>query len=81
MLQSLRDSLVTRIEARAAARRTATTSSCVEIREMLTDELEERLRKHWPRKGRTQVISILFARLCRCGIDTSVCLERESHAG
>eukprot|EP00941_MAST-03F_sp_MAST-3F-sp1_P006034 g6034.t1 len=30
-------------------------TQCEERQEDLTDELEERLRKHWPRKGRTEV--------------------------
>ncbi|CAM9524177.1 unnamed protein product, partial [Sphacelaria rigidula] len=55
MLHSLRDDLVTRVEARARARQVETTTVCAETQEILTEELEERLRKHWPRKGRTEV--------------------------
>lgn len=55
MFSSLRDELVGRMEAKAAAREAATESACLEVQEALTEELEERLRKHWPRKGRTEV--------------------------
>lgn len=60
MLHSLRDDLVTRVEARARARQVETTTVCAETQEILTEELEERLRKHWPRKGRTEVFTNIF---------------------
>lgn len=55
MFSSLRDDLMARTEAKAAAREAAAKKACVEAQEALTEELEERLRKHWPRKGRTEV--------------------------
>ena len=47
---------MTRTERRSAARKAAAEAACQEAQEILTEELEERLRKHWPRKGRTEVI-------------------------
>eukprot|EP00903_Cladosiphon_okamuranus_P015016 g13894.t1 len=55
MFSSLRDELVGRMEKKAAAREVAAEIACLEAQEALTEELEERLRKHWPRKGRTEV--------------------------
>ncbi|CAN0397700.1 unnamed protein product, partial [Laminaria digitata] len=55
MLASLRDDLMTRTEGKSSARRAAAQAACQEAQEILTEELEERLRKHWPRKGRTEV--------------------------
>ncbi|CAN0359044.1 unnamed protein product [Ectocarpus sp. 12 AP-2014] len=55
LLSSLRDDLVSRTETRAAVRVAAAESACLEAQECLSEELEERLRKHWPRKGRTEV--------------------------
>lgn len=55
LFSSLRDDLVARAEVMAEARGAAADSACVEAQEALTEELEERLRKHWPRKGRTEV--------------------------
>ncbi|CBJ30237.1 conserved unknown protein [Ectocarpus siliculosus] len=55
LLSSLRDDLVSRTETRAAVRVAAAESACLEAQEYLSEELEERLRKHWPRKGRTEV--------------------------
>lgn len=60
MLHSLRDDLIARVEARARTRQVETTTACAETQEILTEELEERLRKHWPRKGRTEVITNVF---------------------
>lgn len=56
MLRLLRDDLISRIENRAAARKMSASAACTEAQESLTVELEERLRKHWPRKGRTEVL-------------------------
>lgn len=55
MLRLLRDDLIARIERRAAARKLSAGAACTEDQESLTVELEERLRRHWPRKGRTEV--------------------------
>lgn len=55
LLSSLRDDLVSRTETRTAVRVAAAESACLEVQEYLAEELEERLRKHWPRKGRTEV--------------------------
>ncbi|CAM9400850.1 unnamed protein product [Ectocarpus fasciculatus] len=55
MFSLLRDDLVSRTETRAAVRVAAAESACLEAQEYLAEELEERLRKHWPRKGRTEV--------------------------
>lgn len=55
LFSSLRDDLMARTEAKAATRGAAANSDCLEAQEALTEELEERLRKHWPRKGRTEV--------------------------
>lgn len=55
MVRSLRDDLMARTEARAAARGASAEAACGDAQEALTEELEERLRKHWPRKGRTEV--------------------------
>lgn len=57
MLESLRDDVIQRIETRAAERAASAQAACSDIQEALTEKLEERLRKHWPRKGRTEVIS------------------------
>lgn len=59
MFSSLRDELVGRMETKAAAREAAAEIACLEAQETLTEELEERLRKHWPRKGRTEVRALL----------------------
>lgn len=56
MLRLLRDDLISRIERRAVARKLSAGEACTEAQESLTVELEERLRKHWPRKGRTEVL-------------------------
>ena len=65
MIASLRDDLVTRTEIKSAARRAAAEAACQEAQEILTEELEERLRKHWPRKGRTEVnCDNLFTSAC-----------------
>lgn len=55
LFSSLRDDLMARTEAKAATRAATAESDCLEAQETLTEELEERLRKHWPRKGRTEV--------------------------
>eukprot|EP00904_Undaria_pinnatifida_P004042 jgi/Undpi1/13639/HiC_scaffold_9.g03293.m1 len=55
MIAALRDDLMTRTERRSAARKAAAEAACQEAQEILTEELEERLRKHWPRKGRTEL--------------------------
>lgn len=59
MVFSLRDDLVSRTEARSAARGADAEATCLDTQEILTEELEERLRKHWPRKGRTEVDTVV----------------------
>lgn len=87
MFSSLRDELMGRMEAKAAAREATAESACLEAQETLTEELEERLRKHWPRKGRMEVSSVCVAAgrgasysrafpLVECSVDRSVCLAR-----
>ncbi|CAM9618005.1 unnamed protein product [Scytosiphon promiscuus] len=57
LFSSLRDDLVARAEIMAETRGAEADSACLEAQDALTEELEERLRKHWPRKGRTEVKS------------------------
>jgi hypothetical protein len=52
---TLRESLFGVMEDDSQKRRKVTDDLCEERKEDLTEELEERLRLHWPRKGRTEV--------------------------
>ena len=76
MIASLRDDLVARTEIRSSARRAAAQAACQEAQEILTEEPEERLRKHWPRMGRTEVgrLRRLFS-LCACPLPSLVCFD------
>lgn len=64
MFSLLRDDLVSRTETRAAVRVAAAEGACLEAQEYLAEELEERLRKHWPRKGRTEVRRCVLPNSC-----------------
>ncbi|CAM9450007.1 unnamed protein product, partial [Choristocarpus tenellus] len=55
MLSSLRVDVVSRMEASSWSRNETVSAACLDSQTFLTEELEERLRKHWPRKGRTEV--------------------------
>lgn len=55
MLASLRDSLLLAAEDATQLRETKAGELCEARTDFLTEELEERLRMHWPRKGRTEV--------------------------
>ncbi|GMI03755.1 hypothetical protein TrRE_jg12660 [Triparma retinervis] len=52
---AIRESLISVMEEESQNRRKVTDDLCEERKEDLTEELEERLRLHWPRKGRTEV--------------------------
>ncbi|GMH74178.1 hypothetical protein TL16_g06393 [Triparma laevis f. inornata] len=54
-VESLRESLLGVMEGQSQKRRVKNDDLCEERKEDLTEELEERLRLHWPRKGRTEV--------------------------
>jgi len=56
-ISSLKDSLLSNMEVDSAARKKKMDDLNDERAEDLTEELEERLRLHWPRKGRTEVKS------------------------
>jgi hypothetical protein len=57
MLTSLRDSVILAAEDDTQVRETKAHDLCEARTDFLTEELEERLRMHWPRKGRTEVRS------------------------
>ncbi|GMI11443.1 hypothetical protein TrVE_jg944 [Triparma verrucosa] len=54
-VEGLRESLLGVMEDESQKRRKVNDDLCEERKEDLTEELEERLRLHWPRKGRTEV--------------------------
>lgn len=68
MLRSLRDDLIKAMERGAEEREELARAACSGIQASLTEELEERLRKHWPRKGRTEVTA--GGESGRCGVGT-----------
>ena len=55
LLDKLRASVVDDMETRAAARKVKIQTLTDERLTSYTEELEERLRTHWPRKGRSEV--------------------------
>eukprot|EP00948_MAST-09A_sp_MAST-9A-sp1_P004245 g4245.t1 len=55
MVKQLRDTLINETETDAATREKTVNELYKERAEDLTYDLEERLRTHWPRKGRTEV--------------------------
>jgi hypothetical protein len=67
MLDLLRGSLFDCVDEQQATRAQEMTSICVERCDAFTHELEERLRLHWPRKGRTdvKVRFFFFLHMCR----------------
>eukprot|EP00618_Florenciella_parvula_P017113 CAMPEP_0119479594 /NCGR_PEP_ID=MMETSP1344-20130328/8788_1 /TAXON_ID=236787 /ORGANISM="Florenciella parvula, Strain CCMP2471" /LENGTH=1700 /DNA_ID=CAMNT_0007513837 /DNA_START=186 /DNA_END=5285 /DNA_ORIENTATION=+ len=54
MLEMLRFTLVSDSETKHAARTKEVTELCGERKDVLTEELETRLRLHWPKKGRVE---------------------------
>ena len=54
-INAMRESLFAVMEEESQNRRKVIDDLCEERKEDLTEELEERLRLHWPRKGRTEV--------------------------
>lgn len=55
MLTALRDSLLRAAEEATGTRERKADELCGQRTDFLTEELEEKLRMHWPRKGRTEV--------------------------
>ncbi|CAN0216480.1 unnamed protein product, partial [Discosporangium mesarthrocarpum] len=55
MVERLRDDVISLTETFSLERAAWASRTCSAAQQNLTEELEERLRKHWPRKGRIEV--------------------------
>ena len=55
LVSNLRQSCIRELASKGVQRRGAVNAQCEDRKAKLTEQLEERLRQHWPRKGRIEV--------------------------
>ena len=55
LVHALRESCIRELASKGVQRRGAVHAQCEDRKAKLTEQLEERLRQHWPRKGRIEV--------------------------